>query len=131
MDKSEGGESGARQFLAMTALQLERHLAYDGGRNGIRQPWDVIELFSTDVSYDGCFGNSLRTPAAREQLFEDVESWMPRLIVVHLPDWTPGVSKLVLELVRRQRAEGREILNTCGPVAGTHGGILNVQTEAF
>ena len=34
-------ESGARQFLAMTALQLRTHLAHDGG---------VIEGFSTDAS---------------------------------------------------------------------------------
>ena len=59
---------------------------------------------------DGGLGNSLRTPAAREQLFKDVESWKPRLIVTYLPDWTPGVSELSLELVRRQRAGGREIL---------------------
>ena len=62
-------ESGARQYWAMTALQLGTHLACDGGWSQIRQPWDVIELFSTDASvslavlsvggratqpYDGC-----------------------------------------------------------------------------
>ena len=92
-------ESGARQFLAMAALQLGRHLAYDGGWNRIPQPWDVIELFSTDAPvslvvssaggratqpYDGGFGNSLRTPADRQPLFEDVESWTPRLRVAYL-----------------------------------------------
>ena len=30
--------------------------------------------------------------------------------MAYLPDWTPGVSELALELVRRQRAGGREIL---------------------
>ena len=55
---------------------------------------------------DGGLDNSLRTPAAPKQLVEDVE---PRLIVAY-PDWTPGVSELALELVRRQRAGGREIL---------------------
>ena len=73
-------ESGARQFLAMAALQLGTHLAYDGGWNRIPQPWDVIELFSTDAHvslavslaggratqpYDGVLGNSLRTPAQK------------------------------------------------------------------
>ena len=48
---------------------------------------------------DGGLGNSLRTLAAREQLFEDVESWKPRLIVAYLPDWTREVSELALELV--------------------------------
>ena len=86
---------------------------------------DVIELFSTDAlvflavssaggratqPYDGGLGNSLRTPATREELFEDVERWEPRLIVTYLPDWTPEVSDLVVELVRKQRAGGREIL---------------------
>ena len=66
----------------MTALQLRTHLAYDGGWSQIQQPWEVIELFSTDAPvslavlsaggratqpYDGSLGNSLRTPAAREQ----------------------------------------------------------------
>ena len=115
-------ESGARQFLAKAALQLGTHLAHDGGWNRIPLLWDVIELFSTDAHvsvavssaggratqpYDGGLGNSLRTPAAREQLFQYAERWKPRLIVAYLPDWTPGVSKLALELVRRQ---GREIL---------------------
>ena len=113
-------ESGARQFWAIAALQLETHLAYDGDWNRIPQPWDVIELFSTDVlvflavssaggratqPYDGGLGNSLRTPASREELFEDVERWEPRLVVTYLPDWTPEVSDLALELVRKQRAE--------------------------
>ena len=35
---------------------------------------------------------------------------MPRLIVAYLPDWTPEVSELALELVRRQRAGGRDLL---------------------
>ena len=99
----------------MAALQLVTQLAYDGGWNRIQQPWDVIELFSTDAhvslavssagqratqpSDDG-LGNSLRTPAAREQLFEDVEIGKPRLMVASLPDWTPGVSELALGLVR-------------------------------
>ena len=43
-------EGGARHFLAMTTVQLGTHLAYDGGSGRIRQPWDVIELFSKDVS---------------------------------------------------------------------------------
>ena len=105
--------------------RLGTHLAYDGGWSRIQQPWDVIELFSTDAPVslavssaggratqpsDGGLGNSSRTPAAREQLFEDVESWKPRLIVAYLPDWTPEFSELALELVRRQRAVGREIL---------------------
>ena len=75
----------------------------------MRQPWGVIELFSTDASVslavlsaggratqpsDGGLGNSLRTWAAQEQLFEDVGSWKPRLIVAYLPDWTPEVSEL-------------------------------------
>ena len=42
-------ESGARQFLAMAALQLETHLPYDGVWNRIPQPWDVTELFLTDA----------------------------------------------------------------------------------
>ena len=109
----------------MTALQMETHLAYDGGWSRIQQPWDVIELFSMyaplvlrQVSsaggratqpHGGGLGNSVRTPAAREQLFEDVESWTPRLIVAYLPDWTPEVSELTLELVRRQNAGGRDL----------------------
>ena len=75
-------ESGARQFLARAALQLGTTLAYDGGWHRIQQPWDVIELFSTDAHvslavsstggratqpYDGGLGNSLRTLATREQ----------------------------------------------------------------
>ena len=40
-------ESGARQFLAMAALQLGTHLAYDGGWNRIPQPFDRAFL-------DGC-----------------------------------------------------------------------------
>ena len=101
---------GARQFLA--------------GWSRIQQPWDVIELFSMDAPlclwqfrqqeatqpHDGGLGNSLRTLAAREQLFEDVESWKPLLIVAYLPDWTPEVSELALELVRRQNAAGRDLL---------------------
>ena len=43
---------------------------------------------------DGCLGNSLRTLAASEHLFEDVDSWKPWLIVAYLTDWTPGVSEL-------------------------------------
>ena len=102
-------------FLAMTALQLWTHLACDGGWSRIRQPWDAIELFSKDAHvslavssagepYDGGPGNSLRTRAAQGQLFQDVESWKPRLIVDYLSYWTPGASELALELVRRQRA---------------------------
>ena len=34
---------------ATAALQLATRLAYDGGWNRIPQPWDVIELFSTDA----------------------------------------------------------------------------------
>ena len=105
--------------------QLGTHLAHDGGWFRIQQPGDVIELFSTDAPvslavssaggrttqpYDGGPGNLLRTKAAREQLFEDVENWRPRLFVVYLTDWTPEVSELVLELVRRQRADGRDLL---------------------
>ena len=96
----------------MAALQLCIHLSYDGGWNRIPLLWDVIELFSTDAHvslavsltggratqpHDSGLGNSLRNPAAREQSFEDVESWKPRLIVAYFPDWTPG-------LFRRQRA---------------------------
>ena len=33
-----------------------------------------------------------------------------RLIVAYLSDWTPEVSELALELVRRQRTRGREVL---------------------
>ena len=97
----------------------------------------MIELFSTDAlvslavssaggratqPHDGGLGNLLRTKAAREQLFEDVDCWMPRLIVASLPDWTPEVSELALELVRRQRAGGRDLLlrhpiNTTVPLA--------------
>ena len=88
------GESGARQFWAMAALLLGTHLAYDGGWNRIPQPWDVVELFSTDAHvslavssaggratqlYDGGLGNSLRILAARQQLFEDVRGLPPRL----------------------------------------------------
>ena len=40
------------------------------------------------------------TPATREQLFVDVESGKPRLMVAYLPGSTPGVSELALELVR-------------------------------
>ena len=40
-------ESGARQFLAMTALELGTHFACGWSR--IRQHWDVIELFSKDA----------------------------------------------------------------------------------
>ena len=43
---------------------------------------------------------------------EDVESWKPRLIVAYLPDWAPEVSELALEVVRRQRAEERNLLLT-------------------
>ena len=68
----------------MAAWQLET-LAYDGGWNRIQQPWDVILLFSTGAHvslavssaggraaqpYDGGLGNFVRTPAAREHLFE-------------------------------------------------------------
>ena len=102
-------------FLAMTALQLWTHLACDGCWNRIQQPWDVIELFSTEshvslaVSsaggratrrYDDGLDNSLRTLDAREQLFKDVESGKPRLIVAYLPDWTPVVSELMLVRTR-------------------------------
>ena len=83
----------------MAAFELVTHLAYDGGWNRIQQPLDVIELFSTDAHvslavssvgrratqpYDDGLGNSLRTPAAHEQLFEDVESGKPRLMVAYL-----------------------------------------------
>ena len=132
-------ESGTRQFGAMTALQLGRHLAY-GGWSRIRQPWDVIELFSTDASvslavfsaggratqpYDGGLGDSLKTSAAQEQLFEDVGRSRPRWIVACLPDWTPEVSELARELVRKQRAEGRDVLlkypiNTTMPLPLSH-----------
>ena len=105
-------ESCARQFWAMTALQLGTHPAYDGGWSRFRQPWDVIELFSTDASvslavlsaggratqpYDGGLGNSLRTSTAQEQMSEDVGSWKPRLTVAYLTDWTPVVSELARE----------------------------------
>ena len=98
----------------MTAVQLETHLAHDGGWSQIQQPWDVVELFSVDAPvslamlsagwrvtqpYDGGLSNSLRTLAARKQLFEDVESWKPRLIVANLPEWTRRVSEPALELV--------------------------------
>ena len=106
----------------------------------IPQPWDVIQVFSTDARvslavssargratqpYVVGLGNSLRTPAGQEQLFTDVESWKPRLIVAYLPDWTPGVSELAPELVRRQRAGGREILlryplHTSMPLPSSH-----------
>ena len=119
--KERQWKSGARQFLAMTVLQLGTHLAYDGGWGRIQKPWDVIELFSTDAPvspavlsaegratqpYDGGLGNLLKTKAAREQVLEDVERWKPRLIVAYLPDWMPEVSELALELVRKQLAEG-------------------------
>ena len=73
----------------VTALQLGTRLTHDGGWNRIPQPWDVIEFFSTDARVslavssaggrapqhcDGGLGNSLRTPAARQQLIKDVES---------------------------------------------------------
>ena len=32
------------------------------------------------------------------------------MFAAYLPDWTPELSELALELVRRQRAGGREIL---------------------
>ena len=116
LDTSGQWESGARQFWAMAAWQLGT-LLYDGGWNRIQQPWDVIELFSTgahvSLAVSSAGGRAAQpydgTPAAREHLFEDVESWKPRLIVAYLLDWTPGVSELALELVRRQRAGGREI----------------------
>ena len=100
----------------MTALQLGTHLACDGSWNRIQQPWDMIELFSTEshvslvVSsaggratrpHDDGLDNSLRTLAAHEQLLMDVESGKPRFIVAYLPDWTPVVSELVLELRTR------------------------------
>ena len=87
----------------------------------------MIELLSTDASvslavlsaggratqpYDGGHGDSLKTSAA-QQLFEDVGSWKPRLIVANLPDWTPEVSELARELVQRQREEGRDVLLRC------------------
>ena len=96
--------------------------AYDGGWSRFQQPWDVLELFSKDAplslavssaggratqAHYGGLGNSLRTPAAWEQLFEDVASWKPRLLVAYLPDWTPGVSELAQELVRRQQEDVR------------------------
>ena len=46
-------------------------------------------------------------PRPGSTCFEDAESWKPRLIVAYFPDWTPGVSELALELVRRQPAGGR------------------------
>ena len=75
-------------------------------------PARVAELFSTDppvsfavwsagggapVSHDVGLGDSLRTSATQEQLFEDVGSWESRLIVANLPDRTPEVSKLARE----------------------------------
>ena len=63
-----------------------------------------LAVSSAGEPYDGGPGNSLRTRAAQEQLFQDVESWKPRLIVAYLSDWTPGASELALKLVRRQRA---------------------------
>ena len=63
--------------------------------------------------------------AATKQLFEDVECWKPRLIVAHFPDWTREVFELALEVVRRQRAGGRDILlrypiNTTMPFSKGH-----------
>ena len=109
------------------ALQLGTHLAHDGGWRQIKQPCDVIELFSTDAPVslavssaggratqpcDGGLGNSLRPAADRQQLFEDVESWKPRLTVAYLPHSTPWVSELALEMVQRQRAGASGIHST-------------------
>ena len=78
-------ESGAHQFWATVACNWRRTWRMMGGWNRIPHPWGVIELFSTDAQvslavssaggraaqpYDGGLGNSLRTPAAREQVFE-------------------------------------------------------------
>ena len=93
-----------------------------------QQPWDVIELFSTDASvslavlsaggrvtqpYDGGLVDSSKTSAAQERLFDEVGSWKPRLIVAYLPDWTPEVSELARESFQRQRAEGLDVLLRC------------------
>ena len=67
----------------------------------------VVRWRASHTALDGGLSNSL---AARKQLFEDVESWKPRLIVAHFPDWTREVSELALEVVRRQRAGGRDLL---------------------
>ena len=74
--------------------------------------WQFRQLVDGPLTQpqDGCLGNSSKTLAAWEQLFEDVESWKPRLIVAYLSDWTPGVSQLALELVRRHCAGRPEIL---------------------
>ena len=133
-------ESGVRQFLAMTALQLVTHLAGGGGWSRIQQPWDVIELFLDDAPVslaissaggpatqpcDSGLGDSLKTSAAQEQLFEDIGSWKPRLIVANLPDWTPEASEPARELVLRQREGGRDVLlwysvNTTMPLPPSH-----------
>ena len=78
-------ESGARQFWAMGALQLgdtpgatDAHvsLAVSSAGGRATQPYDGL-------------ANSLRTPAAREQLFKDVESWKPRSLTgrQECPNW--------------------------------------------
>ena len=100
----------------------------------------MIELFSKDASvslavlsaggratqpHDSGLGDSLKTSAAQEQLFEDIGSWKPQLIVGYLPDWPPEVSELARELVLRQREEGRDVLlgypiNTTMPLPPSH-----------
>ena len=63
----------------------------------------------------------VRTLADKQQLFENVECWKPRLIVAYLPNWTPEESELALELVRRQHAGGpSSIHSTAHDKAGLH-----------
>ena len=80
----------------------------------------MIELFSKDASVSLAVlpaGGRATQPhedlCSQEQLFEDIGSWKPRLIVAYLPDWTPEVSKLARELVLQQREEGRDVLLSC------------------
>ena len=92
----------------------------------------MIELLSTDASVSLAVlsaGGRATQPcdvglrdSLKTQLFEDVGSWNPRLIVAYLPDWTPEVSELARELVQRQRAEGLDgyPINTTLPLPLSH-----------
>ena len=103
---------------------MENTFGTDGCWRQTEQPCDVIELFLSDALVflavssaggratqpcDGRFGN-IEKNSRQAAIVGRCESWKPRLIVANFPGWTPAVSELALELVRRQRAGGREIL---------------------
>ena len=98
-----------------TVLQLGTHLACEGGvewnpttlgcdRTFLHRRFGLFGSFVKP--YDSGLGDLLKTSAAQEQLFEDVRSWKPRLVVAHLPDWSAELSEFAREVALRQREQG-------------------------